>query len=92
MCRHVFYYNSTIRRKVKVFQNRQQDFVYDAVDLVGNDFPDFFKLRPAEAIEPDLSFLTEAEKSKFEFELEHDHAKREQPPQSHGEKVRKQWV
>ena len=59
-----------------------QDFVYDSVDLVGNQFPDFFKLRPDDALEPDLSFLTGTEQVKFEFE--HDHAKREQPQQNLG--------
>jgi hypothetical protein len=53
------------------------DFNYDAIDLVGNDFPDFFKLRPQNLLEPDLSFMTELEKTKVKFE--HEHAKREHP-------------
>ena len=64
----------------------------DEGDLLGDSFPDFFKLRPQTVLEPDLTFMEELEKSKFELEKskfdlektkfdldEHDHAKREQP-------------
>ena len=43
-----------------------------------DDFPDFFKLRPQEDIEPQLDFMTELGQNFHEDE--HDHAKREQPP------------
>ena len=62
----------------------------DEGDLLGDSFPDFFKLRPQTVLEPDLTFMEELEKSKFELEKskfdldEHDHAKREQP-HGHGE-------
>ena len=55
-------------------------------DLLGDSFPDFFKLRPKNVLEPDLAFMEELGKTKFELEPDHDHdhAKREQP-KGHGE-------